>query len=187
MRAPRGFSADARFGRQVQVEAPEEVPEAEPEPDPLEEAFARGVTEGAARALAEHETALADLRARYAGLASGFTELAHDEGELLRERLRDTVIALCEASIAPLALDPGLLARRIERAAAMLQRAQDERRIRLHPDDLERVRALVPDHLTLDPDPALERGALRIETGEGGIEDGPDSWRQAIREALGQC
>lgn len=185
LRAPRGFATDPRFSRDAPLPEPEEPGEAAP--DPLEEAFARGLADGAALAQAQHETELADLRARYSALSASFADLACDEREALRERLRETVVALCEATVVPLALDPQLLAGRIERAAAMLQRAQDERRVRLHPDDLDAVRLLVPPQLTLEPDPALARGELRIETAEGGIEDGPDTWRDAIREALGQC
>jgi flagellar assembly protein FliH len=30
----------------------------------------------------------------------------------------------------------------------------------------------------------LERGALRVETTGGGVEDGPAQWRAALNEAL---
>jgi flagellar assembly protein FliH len=33
----------------------------------------------------------------------------------------------------------------------------------------------------------LERGALRVEAANGGVEDGPAQWRQAIAEALALC
>ena len=41
--------------------------------------------------------------------------------------------------------------------------------------------------LTLVPDATIERGALRIDTEDGGVEDGPGQWRQAIAEALSAC
>jgi flagellar assembly protein FliH len=45
----------------------------------------------------------------------------------------------------------------------------------------------LPPALEVLPDPALERGALRIETQAGGVEDGPAHWHRAIAEALAQC
>lgn len=182
----RGFSPDARFSRDF-VSPPAEEIAAEPEIDPLEQAYERGLLEGQAAAQAEYDQQLADLQQHYAGLGTALAALARDEGDRLRERLRDTVIALCEASTLPFALDTELLARRVERAAGMLLRAQDERRVKLNPEDLELVRDLVPDDLVLEADGSLPRGALRVETGDGGIEDGPETWRQAIAEALGQC
>ncbi len=86
-----------------------------------------------------------------------------------------------------MALDPAALAARVERAAAMLARADDERLLRLHPDDLALVAARLPEGLEALPDPALERGALRIESTAGGVEDGPSHWRRAIAEALAGC
>ena len=97
------------------------------------------------------------------------------------------MIALCEDAVLPLALDTEGLARRVEAAAALLQRKTDERVIRIHPTDLALVQPLVDSALTLLPDPSIERGGLRIDTEDGGVEDGPGQWRQAIAEALSQC
>ena len=105
----------------------------------------------------------------------------------LRERLRETVVALCEDAVLPLALDIEGLGRRVEAAAALLQRKTDERIVRLHPSDHALVLPLVDPALTLVPDPAIERGSLRIDTDDGGVEDGPAQWRQAVAEALAQC
>ena len=84
-------------------------------------------------------------------------------------------------------LDAGALSRRVECAVAMFVRADDERVIRLHPDDLTLIAGQLPSGWQFIPDPALERGALRIETSSGGIEDGPAQWRAAITEALRLC
>ena len=191
LRETVGFSADSRFSRdipasEVVIEVEPEEP-AEPEPDPLEEAFARGVAEGEAQARKEYDDRLLELEQRFAGMGKELAELAVDESDRLRNRLRETVVALCEETIAPLALDTQLLARRVEKAANMLMRAQDERHIRLHPDDLTAIRTLVSPDLSMEADPSLPRGSLRIETVDGGIEDGMASWQEAIREAVGQC
>ena len=74
-----------------------------------------------------------------------------------------------------------------ERAAAMLARADDDRVLRLHPEDIRLIGKRLPEGLEVVPDPALERGALRVETASGGVEDGPSHWRRAIAEALSQC
>lgn len=180
--ARRGFAADLRFGAgPVPV-----LPEADA-PDPLEQAFARGFAEGEVQARNTCAGQLAEVELRYAALDRAFADLAVVEEERLRAALRETVAALCEAALQPLALDPAALAMRVERAAAMLRRAADERHIRLHPDDIALVRASISTGLTLEPDASLPRGALRIETTEGGIEDGPECWRAAIREALDLC
>ena len=115
---------------------------------------------------------LAEVELRYAALDRAFADLAVVEEERLRAALRETVAALCEAALQPLALDPAALAMRVERAAAMLRRAADERHIRLHPDDIALVRASIGTGLTLEPDASLPRGALRIETTEGGMRTG---------------
>jgi flagellar assembly protein FliH len=189
-----GFRSDARFAPlgPARMPMPFEPPmadlplEAEPE-DPLAMAYAAGYAAGAADAQARaYERARAESAARE-GLDLSIAKLDKDLGEELRQRLRDTVAALCEAAIAPLALDEAALMRRIERAVSLLMRADDERLIRLHPDDV----ALLSPRLAADwqvvPDRTLERGALRVETANGGVEDGPELWRRAIAEALHQC
>ncbi|HZU64399.1 MAG TPA: FliH/SctL family protein, partial [Novosphingobium sp.] len=155
-----------------------------PASDPATEAeargHARGLAEGLARARAEAE---AD-RAAQAALQLAFAHLDTQLAEQLRQRLTDTVVALCEHALAPLAVDEAALALRVRRAVAMLARADDERVICLHPADLTLVRAALPADWTFRPDPRLERGALRVETQGGGVEDGPREWRRAIAEAL---
>ena len=106
---------------------------------------------------------------------------------MLRETLRATVHALCDDAVLPLALDCEALARRIELAAAMLQRKHDQRVIHIHPEDLALVRDSVPPELELRADASIERGGLRVETDDGGVEDGPQQWRRAIAEAFESC
>ena len=101
--------------------------------------------------------------------------------------LRQTVLAQCEQAVLPLAIDAVGLSARITRAVAMLQRAQDERRVLIHPDDLALVHAHLPTGLVVEADPSVERGALRIETPDGGVEDGPSQWRRILAEAFREC
>lgn len=182
IRRDGAFSRDLRF-------APPEMPAWSPPPaeddapDPLALAWAAGHT----AACAETEAAIAaqaDARARF---AFSFARLDADLAEAMRARLVETVIALCEATMRPLALDREALARRVAAAVALFVRADDERVLRLHPDDLALLSGELPAEWSFLPDPALERGALRIESASGGVEDGPAQWRTAIVEALRLC
>ena len=189
--AGSGFRSDARFAP-ASLAAEPPVFDAEPFPqveieDPVAVAFAEGFAAGAAEAQARAaQQAAADMAARE-GLVLSLARLDEELAEQLRQRLRDTVAALCEAAVAPLAIDEDALIRRIERAVAMFSRADDERQIRLHPDDIVLLSARFAADWHIVPDAALERGALRVETPTGGVEDGPDLWRRAIAEALHQC
>lgn len=155
--------------------------------DPIAEAWADGYAKGlgeaqeaAAQLIAEQEAARQKIE-----FALGKLDVAMQTE--LQDRLRETVIALCEAAIAPAALDPDALTRRVEAAATMLARAEDQRVIRLHPEDLALIAARLPEDWHFEPDASLERGALRVEGATGGVEDGPEQWRRAIHEALRQC
>lgn len=183
------FARSAQFWPDLARPAASPEPEPEPEhlPDPLELALAAARASGRAEALAEvAERAAQDNDAREA-LAHSFARLDESETQRLALALRETVEALCHAVIAEAAIDLAALARRAETAAQMLARAEDERTIRLHPDDLAVMAGRLPADWTVRPDPTLERGAIRIETPAGGVEDGPGQWRQAIAEALRAC
>lgn len=189
--AASGFRASSRYGDQpgVTVLEPEPIQAVrlEPELDLVGEAFAQGYTKGYEDARAEAEAiALEDSEAAE-GLALAFTRLDAALEEQLRQRLRDTVAALCEAAITPLTLDEDLLIRRVTAAAAMLARADDDRVIRVHPQDLALIAPRMRAEWDVQPDASLERGAIRVEGVNGGVEDGPATWRRAIAEALHQC
>lgn len=185
---------DARYGHAA---LPAEIPAPEPElpvqlelehaPDPVADAYTNGFAAGYEQAQNEASARAAQDAAAYQGLMLSFTRLDAALEEELRLRLRDTVAALCEAAIAPLALDEEALLRRVGRAASMLARADDERVIRLHPDDVKLVSPHLSEQWHVQPDTRLERGTIRIESANGGVEDGPATWRLAISEALHQC
>jgi flagellar assembly protein FliH len=163
--------------------------EAIPAPDPIAEARAEGYQQGLMDAREAAEREAEDHALRREKLELTLRKLDGDLAEQFRQRLLETVVALCEATLAPLALDEAALIRRVERAAAMFTRADDERVLRLHPDDLALIRAQVPEDYVLTPAPDLPRGTIRVECRSngmevGGAEDGPDQWRRAIIEAL---
>jgi flagellar assembly protein FliH len=180
------FARDLRFASTAVATRPAFEPDPAA-PDPLAIAYAEGHAAGMAAAQAATEAqAMVDEAARQ-HFTSSFSRLDAELAEQLRDKLHETVIALCEAVLQPLAIDPAALARRVECAVAMFVRADDERIIRLNPDDLTRVATKLPADWKFVPDASLERGALRVETANGGTEDGPLQWRAAITEALRLC
>lgn len=172
--ASGAFRCDPRFGA---------APIAAITSDPAADDFARGYAAGEDAAMRRHEAEATSL----AAFETSYARLDAENAEALRRRLADTVLTLCTATLADAAIDPDLLATRIERATAMLVRADDERVVRLHPDDLALVAARLPADWTVRADPALKRGNLRIETASGGVEDGPEQWQIALAEALRTC
>ena len=179
--ATSGFASDPRYGGGVPLPGPDEAD------DPIAQAWEEGHAAGFAeahRAALEAAEAEAEARGR---IELALARLDGEQAEQLRQKLYTTVETLCEAAIAPLALDKAALAARVERAAAMLARADDDKLLRLHPLDLELIARQLPKDLAVQEDQALERGAIRIESQSGGVEDGPAHWRRAIAEALAQC
>ena len=180
-----GFRADPRYGGPP------------PRPDPRDEelaqrqrieseAFARGFEEGRAAAMAEAGERAAREDAARDRLGNALARIGTDDMQRLFERLRDIALAVCSDTLAPLAMDAKALNRRIAACLALLGHAE-KRVLHLHPDDIGFLDDDLRGGLDIAPDPALERGAIRVETAEGGIEDGPASWRKAIAEALRSC
>ncbi len=184
-----GFRQDLRFADASPGSA-EAAPPREPEPepaDPLALAYAEGYAAGVEQAANEAAEVMAAEAEARAALGLSLSRLDAEMAETLRRRLTETVMALCDATLLPYALDAEALATRVERAVAMLARADDERVIRLHPDDLKLVAPKLPQDWAFAEDPAMQRGHLRVETANGGVEDGPIQWRQALAEALQSC
>lgn len=184
--ASTGFRSDARFST---AEPAPPLPQPEPEPeDPVAAAYAEGFAAGTAEAF-EKTAAQAhiEMEAREA-LSLSFTRLDGDMIQELESQLLETVAALCESAMSPLALDKAALLPRIKRAAAMLARTQDERVIRLNPDDLPFVPLQLRREWCLQPDGSLSRGTIRVDGAQGGgVQDSPEQWSRAIREGLSQC
>lgn len=184
LRSRGGFSRDTRFSSML---ASVSNGGGDPKPDPVIEAYERGFAEGSAHAREAALRAEREREAQRGAIELAFARFDESSETELRERLRQTVLALCEATIMPMAIDQEGLAARVEKATGMLQRAHDERRVLLNPEDLALVRDRLPSGLEVEPDPTVERGGLRIETVDGGIEDGPAQWRRILAEAFREC
>lgn len=186
--ASAGFRSDARFSTTAPA-----TPLAEPEPalgpeNRVEVAYAEGFAAGASEALEKAAAqARIEMEAREA-LTLSFTRLDREMVQELESQLLEVVAALCESAMSPLALDEAALLPRITRAAAMLARTQDERVIRLNPDDIALVPAQLRRDWCLQPDGSLPRGTIRVDGAQGGgVQDSPEQWSRAIREGLSQC
>ncbi len=184
-RGEAGFRQDARFALVPRGHCALPAPgEAE---DPVALAWAEGYGHGLEQARAEAEGLRIEEEAAREGLGLALTRIDAALAETLRQRLQDTVMVLCEATLVPFALDAGVLAKRVERAVAMLSRAEDERVIKLNPADMKLVAPQLAADWKVVGDPAIERGALRVEAQSGGVEDGPAQWRLALAEAFHAC
>ena len=184
---PGAFTPNNRFSR---APTPGQLDQAQADPaptDPLADSYASGYRDGQAAALAQAEEAMQRERRERALIELAFARFDAESERQLRDRMLATVHALCEEAVLPLALDSEGLARRVEAAAAMLQRKHDQRIVHLHPEDLELVKASVPASLELVADGSVERGGLRVETDDGGVEDGPQQWRRALAEIFDTC
>ncbi|MEY2943480.1 MAG: hypothetical protein RLY97_1494, partial [Pseudomonadota bacterium] len=135
----------------------------------------------------EAEARVADDNAARCRFAASYARLDAQLAEQFHSRLTTAIAALCEATLHPLTLDPDALSARATRIMALFSRADDERVLRIHPDDLALISAQLPPDWAIQPDPLLMRGNLRVETQDGGAEDGPDQWRSAIYDALNLC
>lgn len=178
----RGFVADPRLSRWTGG-GDSSPSHAEAAPSVWQSGFDAGYA--AAREAADAERHAEREAMRQLDLALG--RIDHDAEAALGEKLRLTVLALCEEAVLPLAIDEHGLLRRIELAISMLRRASDECVLVLHPDDLALLRLRLPENLRTAAEPSLERGAMRLETDTGGIEDGPEQWRRLLAEAFGRC
>ena len=180
-----GFRADPRYGGAPVQPDPRGAELAERQ-EIETEACARGFEEGRAAAMADAEAHAARENAARTRLGQTLAHIGSEDVERLSERLRDIALAVCTDMLAPLALDAAALNRRIATCLALLSQAE-ERVLHLHPDDIGFLDDDLRQSLTVTPDPALERGAIRVETADGGVEDGPACWRSAIAEALRTC
>lgn len=176
-----GFRPDARFNGPDVPAAPRSLSDA------LERARAEGYSAGFAEAEAIADARIAAALAARERIELAFARLAADQEETLRMRLHGVIEALCHSVLAAGATGSAPLAGRIARASAMLARADDDRVLRLHPDDLALLDGALPPDLPVVPDPGLTPGSLRIETSQGGVEDGPEQWRLQLSEALALC
>ncbi len=179
----QGFAPDPRYAARGELPQEPLAPPASGGPDELAIAFQKGREQGLADAAAAAGQAAVERRR----LGSALRRMDEDMIERLGREMTETIAVLCEETLAPLALDRALLAQRCGKAAALLGARTAGQVLYLHPQDIAELGEEIAANWDIQPDPALERGGLRIESTDGGISDGPAQWRAALAEGLGLC
>lgn len=184
---PGGFVEGRPFGsmddRAHQIVPAPSVPSSAPdlpEPDPVAEAFARGEAAGRAAAEAQHAVVQDQRRA----LRLSFRELDQAAMDSLAGELAETVIALCGQALAEFEPNSEQMLTRCHAAARRLGSAAQDCALHLNPADIDTLAPETQENWRIVADEAMARGALRFETADGAISDGPSEWRRAIAAAL---
>lgn len=150
------------------------------EPEALQaEAYAAGLAEGQ-RML---EAALAAERAAVGRLCDGLAGLQPEPPQQLGQVLAVTVQRLVAQIVGTTPVDEAVLRERCLAAAALVTDEASPARLHVAPEDITRL-AGTPLPVELVPDPSLRQGALRLETGAGWVEDGPELRLARLRQAL---
>lgn len=160
------------------------APAPEPAPDPLALARAEGYADGLAAAERIAAQRLEADRAALDAIAARLAELGALERDSLAARLRQTVLHLVGQMVGETGIAADRLAARVDAAAQLLAEGSEPASLRLHPDDLALLADRIPARLAAVADPALDRGAFRIETRQGAIEDGPRAWLAQLAAAI---
>lgn len=180
-----GFRPDGRFSGDALV-APQpdnlraEEDAAHEAQRSLREAFDAGLAQGHSDAREQ----VAAERAAHNKLRLSIARLDEASRRELADKLAQTVTALCEATLGPLALDRDALQRRCLIAAGTLGETQDVLELHLHPEDIFSLDPAFAAGWTIVPAPHFERGTIRIEGAEAGVTDGPQEWRAALEAAF---
>ncbi|MCR2832780.1 flagellar biosynthesis protein [Parerythrobacter lacustris] len=156
-------------------------------PDPIDAVTADALADAEARGRQAALAEMANEGAARAALKLSLQRLDDNLQEELGLRIAETVAALCEHTIAPLAIDRSALRARGLAAAALLREGIEATCLRLHPDDIPLLDEDFAARWPIEADARLERGTLQFDTAEGAVRDGPAEWRAALHEALGLC
>lgn len=162
------------------ADAPEEPPEEPPLPDPIADAFAQGEEAGRGAAMAEFEAE----QARKVQLRQSLRALDQAGMDALAGELAETVIALCEQTLADYVPEAESLKQRCQAAARKLGAGVGDAVLYLHPDDLNLLDQSGIEGWKVLGDPLAERGGIRFETRDGTVSDCPSDWRRAIAAAI---
>jgi flagellar assembly protein FliH len=149
-----------------------------PPPSP-DDVYALGFQDGQRAA----EEALAEARNAIARLAESLEVLRPEPSNALALLLAETVERMVRQIVGQVEVDGALLVARAEAAAALIGSETAPARLRVHPDDLQFfIGARIPVEIMADSH--VERGGLKLETGQGWIEDGPSVRLDRLRAEL---
>jgi flagellar assembly protein FliH len=151
-------------------------------PEPLqmaEDPYARGLADGQQIA----EAAFSIERKRLQALLASADALRPEDNAEIGFLLDNIVRTVVAKIIGDLPIDAPFLQQQITAATLVLTEADENRTLRLHPEDLALL-AGVDLPLASGPDPQLARGAVRIECSDGWIEHGPSFALDRLNQAL---
>ncbi|WP_419827960.1 FliH/SctL family protein [Sphingomonas sp.] len=141
----------------------------------MAEGFAAGLAAGRAEADAEREA--------LHRLAAGLGALRPEPTRALGGMIAMTVERLLTELMGTVEIDRDLLLARATAAAELIGEETRPACLKLHPHDLARLEgAALP--LPAHADPTLPPGGVRVETGQGWIEDTPAMRLETLRAAL---
>ncbi|RVT94654.1 hypothetical protein [Sphingomonas crocodyli] len=176
--ADRGFVATDRRA----ASHDDEAPVAEPAPDVdqmVADAFAAGFDQGREVVMAE----FAAERQALAALMRATEALQAEPAAPLAAILAETVARFVKQVVGEVQVDVETLRERAIDLAELITAESGPARLRLHPDDIERLQGLdLP--LPTAPDHHLMPGSIVLESGEGWIEDGPQVRLAKLRQQL---
>lgn len=177
MAQPRGFRP-LSFAPAAEPASPTPAVSVEQgEDDP----FARGLAEGQRLA----EAAYTAERHQLLALLASAEALQDEPSEELAQLIAETVERLVRQIVATAPIDAEWLRAQADTAAAMVADADKARSLWVHPDDAALL-ADCPLTLTVNSDPAMVRGTVRLETSSGWIEHGRAVYLDELRAALGE-
>lgn len=134
----------------------------------VEDPYARGLADGQQMA----EAAFSVERKQLHALLVSADALRPEDNAEIGFMLDNIIRKIVEKIVGSSEMDAAFLAQQIADATAALTEADQNRTLRLHPDDLALLAgADLPLHCV--PDAQLPRGGLRIECSDGWIEHGP--------------
>ena len=174
-----------------QIQAIEQAAHAEGHQRGLEdgrsEGHAEGLAAGHAEGLAAGQAEIRQLCAQIEGILDSFSRpLARLEDEVVQS-LGALAVRVAGALVSrAYQADPGLLAALVQQALATVSASQRPLQVRLHPDDLDSIAVLLqlPPDCSLQPDPALARGDLRLHAESVRIDGSLQARLQAALSAV---
>jgi flagellar assembly protein FliH len=148
--------------------------------DEAEDPYARGLADGQEMA----QAAFTIERKQLHDLLAAADALRPEDNAEIDFMLDNIIRSILTKIIGDLPIDGAFLAQQVEAATAVLTEADQNRNLRMHPDDLALLsEAELP--LPFTADPQLPRGALRIECSDGWVEHGPAFALERLKQSLG--
>jgi flagellar assembly protein FliH len=141
--------------------------------------YALGLADGQQMA----EAAFGVERKQLHALIAAADVLAPEGNAEIAFMLDNIIRSIVTKIVGDLPIDATLLAQQIKVATGALTEADNNRHLRMHPEDLVLL-ANVDLPLSCSADPNLPRGAMRIECSDGWIEHGPTLALERLADML---